>query len=414
MTTHGRLPIVPVGGTRDVTSFIVRPVRTKVAIVGGGPAGMLLSHLLWRAGIDNVVVEQRSREYVEARVRDVVIEQGTADLLRSLGLGSRMDREGFVHEGVTISNSRSPFRVDFMSLVGRVVMVYGQTEIQRDLYDSGVRAEWPIVFEAEGVQLHDLTSDRPRLTYTVHGKESFVEADFVAGCDGFHGVSRQSIPTHLRREFERLYPFGWMGVLAETPPVSHELIYARHPRGFALCSMRNPKLSRYYIQCGADTEASSWSDEAFWDELRRRIPDDAAESLVTGPSIEKSFTPLRSYVSEPMQWGNLFLAGDAAHIVPPTGAKGLNLAFSDVLYLSEALAEHYSGGSMAALDDYGRRALRRVWKAVRFSWWMTSMLHTFPDAGEFEHRLQESELDYLAGSPAAQTAMAENYTGLPF
>ena len=389
-------------------------MHTKVAIVGGGPAGMLLSHLLWRAEIDNVVIEQRSREYVEARIRAGVIEQGTSDLLRSMGLGSRMDREGFVHEGVTISNSRSPFRVDFKALVGRVVMVYGQTEIQKDLYDSAVGAGRPIVFEAEGVRLHDLTTARPRVTYTLHGEPTVVEADFIAGCDGFHGISRHCIPSNIRREYERLYPFGWMGVLSETPPVSHELIYARHPRGFALCSMRNPMLSRYYVQCAADTDPASWSDDQFWDELRRRIPDEAAESLVTGPSIEKSVTPLRSHVAEPMQWGSLYLAGDAAHIVPPTGAKGLNLAFSDVYYLTEALNERYSGGSTTALESYGARALRRVWKAVRFSWWMTTMLHTFPDAGEFEHRLQETELDYLAGSTAAQTGMAENYTGLPF
>jgi p-hydroxybenzoate 3-monooxygenase len=252
------------------------------------------------------------------------------------------------------------------------------------------------------------------VTYTVRGEDFLVESDVIAGCDGFHGVSRHAIPAEVRREFERLYPFGWMGVLSETPPVSHELIYARHPRGFALCSMRNMMLSRYYVQCSADTDAASWSDEQFWDELRRRIPDEAADTLVTGPSIEKSFTPLRSYVAEPMQWGNLYLAGDAAHIVPPTGAKGLNLAFSDVYYLAEALNERYSSGATTALDDYGARALRRVWKAVRFSWWMTAMLHTFPEAGEFEHRLQETELEYLAGSAAAQKAMAENYTGLPF
>jgi len=389
-------------------------VRTKVAIVGGGPAGMLLSHLLWRADIDNVVVELRSRDYVEARIRAGVIEQGTSDLLRSLGLGERMDREGFVHEGVTISNSRLPFRVDFAALVNRVVMVYGQTEIQKDLYDSATKSGWPIVFEAEDVALHGLTEAMPSITYTVHGEPATLHADFIAGCDGFHGVSRHAIPAEERREYERLYPFGWMGVLSETPPVSHELIYARHPRGFALCSMRNPMLSRYYVQCTADTDPASWSDQQFWDELRSRIPEAAAESLVTGPSIEKSVTPLRSYVAEPMQWGNLFLAGDAAHIVPPTGAKGLNLAFSDVYYLCEALAERYSSGSRTALDGYGAKALRRVWKAVRFSWWMTTMLHTFPDAGEFEHRMQETELDYLAGSPAAQTAMAENYTGLPF
>ena len=375
---------------------------------------MLLSHLLWRADIDNVVVEQRSREYVEARIRAGVIEQGTSDLLRSLGLGSRMDREGFVHHGVTISNSRSPFRVDFTALVNRAVMVYGQTEIQKDLYESGVAAGRPIVFGAEGVQLHDITEDRPSLSYTVGADASTIEADYIAGCDGFHGVSRHSIPSDARHEFERLYPFGWLGVLSETPPVSHELIYARHPRGFALCSMRNPMLSRYYIQCPAETDAASWTDEQFWDELRLRIPEEAASSLVTGPSIERLVTPLRSYVAEPMQWGNLFLAGDAAHIVPPTGAKGLNLAFSDVYYLTEALAERYSTGSTTGLEGYGAKALRRVWKAVRFSWWMTTMLHTFHEAGEFEQRMQETELGYLAGSVAAQTAMAENYTGLPF
>jgi p-hydroxybenzoate 3-monooxygenase len=375
---------------------------------------MLLSHLLWGAGIDNVVVEHRSREYVEARIRAGVIEQGTSDLLRSLGLGARMDREGFIHEGVTISNARSPFRIDFMALVNRAVMVYGQTEVQKDLYDSGVGAGWPIVFEAEGVQLHDVGGNHPSVTFTRHHEATTLEADYIAGCDGFHGVCRRSIPSDVTREYERLYPFGWLGVLSETPPVSHELIYARHPRGFALCSMRNPMLSRYYIQCEAKQDAESWSDDQFWDELRLRIPEEAAESLVTGPSIEKSVTPLRSYVSEPMQFGSLFLAGDAAHIVPPTGAKGLNLAFSDVYYLADALNDRYSSGSTTALDGYGARALRRVWKAVRFSWWMTTMLHTFHDAGEFEHRMQETELDYLAGSAAAQTAMAENYTGLAF
>jgi p-hydroxybenzoate 3-monooxygenase len=375
---------------------------------------MLLSHLLWRNDIDNVVVEQRSRRYVEARVRAGVIEQGTSDLLRSLGLGTRMDAQGFVHEGVTISNAGDPFRVDFRALVDRVVMVYGQTEIQRDLYDSSAAEGWPVIFEAEDVQLHGLTSPNPRLTFTAFGQQESLDADFIAGCDGFHGVSRHAIPTTERREFERLYPFGWLGVLSETPPVSHELIYARHPRGFALCSMRNPMLSRYYIQCTSETVSETWSDDQFWDELGARIPAEAAAALVTGPSIEKSVTPLRSYVSEPMQWGSLFLAGDAAHIVPPTGAKGLNLAFSDVHYLAEAFIEKYSSDSTDALDGYGAKALQRVWKAVRFSWWMTTMLHTFPGSGEFEQRMQDTELSYLAGSTAAQTAMAENYTGLPF
>jgi p-hydroxybenzoate 3-monooxygenase len=389
-------------------------VRTKVAIVGGGPAGMLLSHLLWRNSIDNVVIEQRSRQYVEARVRAGVIEQGTADLLRSLDLGARMDAEGFVHEGVTISNAGTPFRVDFKALVGKVVMVYGQTEIQKDLYDSATTEGWPVIFEAEDVELHNLTTSSPSVSFTAYGQTETVEADYIAGCDGFHGVSRHAIPAGQRREFERVYPFGWLGVLSETPPVSHELIYGRHPRGFALCSMRNPMLSRYYIQCTSDTASDSWSDDQFWDELRLRIPASAAAALVTGPSIEKSVTPLRSYVAEPMQWGNLFLAGDAAHIVPPTGAKGLNLAFSDIRYLAEALTEKYWSGSTTALDGYGAKALLRVWKAVRFSWWMTTMLHTFPDGGEFEQRMQDTELSYLAGSTAAQTAMAENYTGLPF
>jgi p-hydroxybenzoate 3-monooxygenase len=375
---------------------------------------MLLSHLLWRNSIDNVVVEQRSRQYVEARVRAGVIEQGTADLLRGLGLGARMDAEGFIHEGVTISNAGEPFRVDFKALVDRVMMVYGQTEIQKDLYDSAAAEGWPVIFEAEDVQLHELTSLNPRVTFTTDGQHDFIDADYIAGCDGFHGVSRHAIPADQRREFERIYPFGWLGVLSATPPVSHELIYARHPRGFALCSMRNPMLSRYFIQCTSETASEAWSDDQFWDELRSRIPDDAAASMVTGPSIEKSVTPLRSYVGEPMQWGNLLLAGDAAHTVPPTGAKGLNLAFSDVYYLAEAFVDKYSRGSTAALDGYGAKALRRVWKAVRFSWWMTTMLHTFPDVGEFEQRMQDTELGYLAGSAAAQTATAENYTGLPF
>jgi p-hydroxybenzoate 3-monooxygenase len=286
--------------------------------------------------------------------------------------------------------------------------------VQKDLYDSANAQTWPVVFEANDVELHGIDSREPSVTYTVQGRAQTLTADFIAGCDGFHGVSRHAIPSTARRDFERLYPFGWIGVLSETPPVSHELIYNRHPRGFALCSMRNPMLSRYYIQCTADTDPQSVSDQQFWDELRRRIPEEAADTLVTGPSIEKSVTPLRSYVAEPMQWGRLFLAGDAAHIVPPTGAKGLNLAFSDVHYLAEALTEHYADGSTVALDAYGATALRRVWRAVRFSWWMTTMLHTFPDVSEFEHRLQETELDYLAGSRAAQVAMAENYTGLPF
>ncbi len=388
-------------------------MRTQVAIVGAGPSGMLLSRLLKRAGIESVVVEQRSRDYVAARVRAGVLEQGSVELLRELGLGDRMNREGFVHDGTLISNGGHGFRVDFAAATGKSVMVYGQTEVQKDLYDDADADGQTMVFEAQDVAVHNVT-DAPTVTYTVDGHAHSVRADFIAGCDGFHGVCRTAFPTGLLTEFERVYPFGWLGVLSETPPVSHELIYARHDRGFALCSMRNPMLSRYYIQCTADTEASSWSDTAFWDELRRRLPTDAADTLVTGPTIDKGVTPLRSYVSEPMQYGRLLLAGDASHIVPPTGAKGLNLAFSDVWYLSEALRRHYGDHDSAQLDGYSATAIKRVWKAVRFSWWMTTMLHTFSEQGAFNLRMQETELDYLATSVAAQASMAENYVGLPF
>lgn len=396
-------------------------MRTQVAIVGGGPSGMLLAHLLRAAGIESVVVEQRSREYVEARVRAGVVEQGSADLLRTLGLGERMDAEGYLHDGTALSNSRREFRIDFHALTGKRVMIYGQTEIQKDLYHSASSLGLPVVFEAQDVTIDGLLDATATVTFTADGSRQTLQADFVAGCDGFHGVCRTLIPAAGRREYERVYPFGWLGVLSETPPVSHELIYARHDDGFALCSMRNEMLSRYYVQCPAGDSADAWSDRRFWDTLRSRLPEAAADRLVTGPSIEKSVTPLRSYVAEPMRHGRLFLAGDAAHIVPPTGAKGLNLAFSDVWYLSRALASHYATGSDRSdtgLDEYSATALRRVWKAVRFSWWMTSMMHTFPDSpgeqGGFGPRVQEAELDYLASSPAAQAAMAENYVGLPY
>ena len=389
-------------------------IRTQVAIVGGGPAGTLLSHLLARRGIESVVVEQRSRAYVLARVRAGVIEQGAANLLRSVGLGERMDREGFLHDGVELSNSRRPFRIDFRARTGRAVMIYGQTELQRDLYDAADVAGRVILDEADAVAVHDLTSVSPYVTYDRAGAGHRIDADFVAGCDGFHGVCRTAFPKALVTEYERVYPFSWLGILSETPPVSDELIYARHPDGFALCSMRNPKLSRYYVQCDADDSAENWSDQRFWEALRARLPEHAADSIVTGASIEKSITPLRSYVAEPMRYGRLLLAGDSAHIVPPTGAKGLNLAFSDVHYLATALAEHYDEHSDSALEAYSATALRRVWKAVRFSWWMTTMMHTFPDQGTFNHRVQEAELDYLASSEAAQTSMAENYTGLAY
>jgi p-hydroxybenzoate 3-monooxygenase len=389
-------------------------MRTQVAIVGGGPSGMLLAHLLAKAGIESVVIEQRTRGYVLDRVRAGVLEYGSVELLRSIGVGERMEREGFVHDGTELSNNGQGFRIDFKAVSGRTVMVYGQTEVQKDLYDIGDQKGLVVHDECADVTVHDPTSATPSITFTKDGQPHRVDADFIAGCDGFHGVCRTVFPASLITEFERVYPFGWLGVLSETPPVSHELIYARHPDGFALCSMRNPMLSRYYIQCTADTKAADWSDQQFWDALRHRLPAEAAETMVIGPSIEKSVTPLRSYVREPLRYGNLFLAGDSAHIVPPTGAKGLNLAFSDIFYLSRALVEHYDEHSDAGLDHYSTLALKRVWKAVRFSWWMTTMLHTFPDQTEFDHRMQETELDYLASSPAAQAAMAEQYTGIPY
>ena len=390
-------------------------MRTQVCIVGGGPAGLLLSQLLDASGVANVVLELRSREYVMSRIRAGVIEHGSAEVLRSVGLGERMDREGFVHDGVFLSTGRRGFRIDFRELTGKAVTVYGQTEVQKDLFDARSAAGALVIDEADDVALHDVDTDHPYVTYRRgSGPTERVDCDHIAGCDGSHGVSRSAIPAGVQRTYERLYPFGWIGILSETPPVSHELIYAQHERGFALCSMRNPMLSRYYVQCSLDDTVDAWSDERFWDELRRRIPAEAADTLVMGPSIEKSITPLRSFVAEPMSYGRLFLAGDSAHLVPPTGAKGLNLAVSDVVYLSRALAEFYGERSDAGLRNYSATALARVWKAVRFSWWMTTLLHQFPDDSGFSQRIQETELDYLSGSVAAQTAMAENYVGLPY
>ncbi|MFN0089089.1 MAG: 4-hydroxybenzoate 3-monooxygenase [Acidimicrobiales bacterium] len=389
-------------------------MRTQVAIVGAGPAGMLLSHLLGAAGIETVVVEQRSKAYVAARIRAGVLEQRSVEVLRAAGLADRLDREGHVHDGVFLATANRGFRVDFRRLTGRSVTIYGQTEVQRDL-DAAAAAAGRVVFEeAPDVAVHDVTSARPSLTFTHRGRPVRVEADLVAGCDGHWGVCRGAFPPSLLRTYERVYPFAWLGVLSETPPVSSELIYCQHERGFALCSMRSPVLSRCYVQCAADEQVEAWSDARFWDELRRRLPSEAAESIVTGPSIEKSITPLRSFVVEPLRHGRLFLAGDAAHIVPPTGAKGLNLAVSDVACLAEAITAWYGSGDDSGLEAYSERALARVWKAVRFSWWMTTLLHRFPDAdgGRFGQRLQEAELSYLAESEAAQTALAENYTGL--
>lgn len=387
-------------------------MRTQVVIVGGGPAGTLLSQLLDLEGVENIVLELRTREYVLSRVRAGVLEQGSVDVLKDAGVGERMVREGQVHHGVNLAFGGRLFRVDFQSLIDRSVMIYGQTEVQKDLYDARHRRDGQMIFEAEGVELHDLLTDSPYVTYRKDGITERIDCDFVAGCDGTHSVCRQSIPSELVRTFERDYPFGWLGVLSETPPVNEELIYNNHERGFALCSLRTVRLSRYYLQCPLDTDLSEWPDDRFWEELAARLPDEVSARLVTGPSIEKLITPLRSFVSEPMSYGRLYLVGDATHIVPPTGAKGLNLAISDVVYLTRALTHHYRKGGTELLDAYSDTALRRVWKAVRFSWWMTNLMHRFEDSGSFGLRVQEAELDYLSTSLAAQTAMAENYTGL--
>jgi p-hydroxybenzoate 3-monooxygenase len=389
-------------------------MRTQVAIIGGGPAGSLLSLLLHRAGIESVVLERRSQAYVLSRIRAGVLEHGTCETLRSLAVGARLDGEGFRHDGVNLAFGGRTVRIDFADLVGRHVMIYGQTEVQHDLYaamdDRGVQ----IIDEAEAVAIHDVTGERPHVTFTRDEVTERLECDWVAGCDGQYGVSRRAVPDGMLSTFERVYPFGWLGILSETPPIDDELIYAHHPRGFALCSMRHEMLSRYYLQCPADTDTDDWPDDRFWDELTTRLPDEAVARLKTGPSIEKSVTPLRSFVAEPMRHGRLLLAGDAAHIVPPTGAKGLNLAVSDVVYLADALRDWYHSGSHDGVDTYSATALLRVWKAVRFSWWMTTMMHTFPDADDgFDERIAETELAYLRDSRAARTSFAENYTGLP-
>ena len=390
------------------------PTTTQVAIVGAGPAGLLLGALLGKAGIDSVIVEQRAPDYVLGRIRAGVLEQVTTDLLDAAGAGSRMRAEGLPHDGIELCFAGARHRIDLHGLTGgKRVVVYGQTEVTRDLMALRAAGGQASVYEAQHVSLRGIDGARPSVHWHQSGVEHELRCDFIAGCDGYHGISRQSMPADALKTFERVYPFGWLGVLAETPPVSHELIYSNHERGFALCSMRSPTRSRYYVQCAEGDRAERWSDEAFWAELRARLDPAAAETLVTGPSIEKSVAPLRSFVAEPMRFGRLFLAGDAAHIVPPTGAKGLNLAAGDVGLLSSALAEHYRDGSDDAIDSYSERCLRRVWRAVRFSWWFTSLMHRFPETGDFGRRIQEAELDYLVHSRAASTALAENYVGLP-
>ncbi|WP_201837069.1 4-hydroxybenzoate 3-monooxygenase [Microvirga zambiensis] len=388
-------------------------MRTKVAIIGAGPAGLLLGSLLENAGIETIILERRSQDYVLGRIRAGVLEQGTVGLLDKAGIGERMHADGLVHDGVEFCFDGDKHRFNFRELIGRTVMVYGQTEVTRDLMKARDASGATTVYEAENVSLHDFDSDRPKVRYVKDGVAHELACDFIAGCDGYHGVSRASVPEGSIRTFERVYPFGWLGLLVERPPVADELIYAHHERGFALCSMRSHTRSRYYIQVPADEKVAEWSDDRFWDELRRRVDQETADHLVTGPSIEKSIAPLRSFVAEPLRFGRLFLAGDAAHIVPPTGAKGLNLAASDVGALAEALVEFYAERSPAGIDHYSARVLSRIWKAERFSWWMTSILHTFPDTDSFSRRIQRAEFDYLKSSESAARVLAENYTGLP-
>lgn len=393
----------------------MKTLKTQVAIIGAGPSGLLLGQLLHNAGIQTLVLERQSADYVQGRIRAGVLEQGMVDLLREAGVSQRMDAEGLVHDGFDIALNGQLTSVDLKALTGgQTVMIYGQTEVTRDLMAARAAAGAITLYEASDVQPHDLKSEQPWLTFEHEGQAYRLECDYIAGCDGFHGVARQSIPAQALKVFERVYPFGWLGVLADTPPVHAELVYAKHTRGFALCSMRSPTRSRYYLQVPVEERLEDWADERFWDELKSRLPNSLAEQLVTGPSIEKSIAPLRSFVVEPMQYGRLFLLGDAAHIVPPTGAKGLNLAASDVSTLFRILLKVYREGRLDLLEKYSAICLRRVWKAERFSWWMTSMLHQFPQADAFSQRIAESELDYFIHSQAGRKTIAENYVGLPY
>ncbi|WP_207886897.1 4-hydroxybenzoate 3-monooxygenase [Pseudomonas sp. 30_B] len=390
-------------------------MKTQVAIIGAGPSGLLLGQLLHKAGIDTVILERQTPDYVLGRIRAGVLEQTTADLLREAGAGERMDAEGLVHDGFELVLNGRRERIDLKGLTGgKQVMVYGQTEVTRDLMQVRAASGALSVYEAADVELHDVTSEKPYVTFTHQGEQVRLDCDYIAGCDGFHGVARRTIPTERLSIFERVYPFGWLGLLSDTPPVNHELIYASSERGFSLCSQRSATRSRYYLQVGLEEKVEDWSDERFWDELKRRIPEDAARQLITGPSLEKSIAPLRSFVVEPLHYGRLFLVGDAGHIVPPTGAKGLNLAASDVNTLYRILVKVYGEGRTELLEQYSPIALRRIWKAERFSWWMTSMLHHFPENDAFTRRMLETELDYFVSSEAGRTTIAENYVGLPF
>jgi p-hydroxybenzoate 3-monooxygenase len=387
--------------------------NTQVVIIGAGPSGLLLSQLLELAGIDSIVLERQSREHVAGRIRAGVLEQGTVDLLLEANLGARMLKERLVHDGFALGFAGRSVRVDLKGLTGKTVTVYGQTEVTKDLIDARTSAGAKLLFEVSDVAVQNFDQRHPTVRFTHAGRTQEISCDFVAGCDGYHGVCRQSVPKDAVSAFERVYPFGWLGILADVPPVAHELIYSNHERGFALCSMRSATRSRYYVQCGLSEKLAEWPDSRFWDELRARLPAEVAEAVTTGPSIEKSIAPLRSFVVEPVRFGQLFLVGDAAHIVPPTGAKGLNLAAADVRVLHLAMKEYYRTGSTSLLDAYSATVLRRTWKAVRFSWWFTSVMHKFSD-DSFNHRVQLAELDYLTGSQAALTSLAENYVGLPF
>ena len=389
-------------------------MRTKVVIIGGGPSGLLLSRLLSLENIDNIVLEKQSREHVQGRIRAGVLENGTIEMLRLAGVSKRLDNEGFKHNGIELSFKNHGFRIDLKKLTDKHVTVYGQTEVTKDLYEIIEKENGNIINCAEDVLPQKVGEINSFVTFKKNGIENKIMCDFIVGCDGYHGISRKVIPKNLINIFERVYPFGWLGILSETPPVKEELIYANHGNGFALASMRNNNLSRYYIQTSLDDRVESWDDKRFWEELKRRLPIEASESIITGPSIEKSIAPLRSFVCEPMNWNNLFLVGDAAHIVPPTGAKGLNLAVSDVYYLFNGLKKHYLFNDDKDLKNYSTKALSRVWKAIRFSWWMTTTFHKFPEQTSFDQRIQDSELEYLENSIASQKVLAENYVGLPF
>jgi p-hydroxybenzoate 3-monooxygenase len=390
----------------------ISTLRTQVVIIGGGPSGLMLALLLRRHGIESIVLERHTRAHVEARIRAGLLEWTTVELLREAGIGDVMRREGLVHDGFELAFEGGQHRIDLKDLTGKSVLVYGQTEIQKHLGDECERQAGAIVWQAADVALHGFSGTSPRVSFTTDGRRQEIQCDFIAGCDGFHGVSRASVPREALSEFLRTYPFGWLGVLADVTPMADELVYANHARGFALCSMRSHQRVRCYIQCPQTDTVGQWPDERFWEELQRRLPAHHAARLVTGPSIEKSIAPLRSFVTEPMRFGRLFLVGDAAHIVPPTGAKGLNLAAADVRVLAEAIIEHERSGRATLLDEYSRRALDRVWKATRFSWWFTTLMHRFSD-DPFAHRLQLAELRYIAASEAGSRSVAENYVGLP-